>query len=139
MTFYRTAVWICIAIIVFTLAINVVNSMEAFPTDYEGGTTGITSENALEQISGLEGGMEGIWALGVGLGAIGVVALVFVSKQISPIGIYIFSTVFWTSWLRMFAVLNIGEYIPAELLLLFTVGVLFIFIAAVIGMLTGSG
>lgn len=139
MTFYRTAVWICIAIIIFTLAINVVNSMEAFPTDYEGGATGVTSDNALEQISGLEGGMASIWALGVGLGAVGAVALVFISKQISPIGIYIFSAVFWTSWIRMLSVLNLGEYIPAELLLLFTVGVLFIFIAAVVGMLTGSG
>ena len=139
MTFYQSAIYLCITIIIFTLAVNFVNSLDAFPTDYESGVTGVTSENALEEISGLKGGMASIWGLAVGLGAIGAIGLAVLTKQISPIGIYIFSAVFWTSWIRMTSVLNIGGYIPGGLLLLFTVGVLFVFIAAVIGMLTGSG
>ena len=137
-TFYRTSIYLCLALIVFTLSINFVNSLGAFET-YESGTTGITEENALEQISGLDGGMASLWALAVGGGAIGAIALVFISKQISPIGIYIFSTVFWTSWIRMNSVINVGGVVSPELMALFTVGAIFIFIAAIIGMLTGSG
>ena len=36
MTFTRTAVYLCISIIVFTLAVNFINSLGAFPTTYEG-------------------------------------------------------------------------------------------------------
>ena len=139
-SFFRTSIYICLIIIVFTLSINFVNSLGAFnayeaqPTDEE-----ITVDNALEQISGLEGGMASLWALAVGVGAIGAIALVFISKQISPIGIYIFSTVFWTSWLKMNGVININGVMPVELMVIFTVAAIFLFIAAIIGMLTGSG
>ncbi len=83
--------------------------------------------------------MASLWALAIGVGAIGAIALVFISKQISPIGIYIFSTVFWTSWLKMNSVININGVMPVELMVIFTVAALFLFIAAIIGMLTGSG
>lgn len=139
-TFYRTSIYLCLAIIVFTLSINFVNSLGAFnayeaqPTDEE-----VTVDNALEQISGLDGGMASLWGLAVGVGLAGAVVLVFISKQISPIGIYLFSTVFWTSWLKMNSVININGVMPIELMVIFTVAALFLFIAAIIGMLTGSG
>ena len=139
-SFFRTSIYLCLAIIVFTMSINFVNTLGAFnayeaqPTDEE-----IDVDNALEQISGLEGGMASLWALAIGVGAIGAIALVFISKQISPIGIYIFSTVFWTSWLKMNSVININGVMPVELMVIFTVAALFLFIAAIIGMLTGSG
>jgi len=140
MTFYRTCIYLCVILIIFTLSINFVNSLGAFesydasPTEEE-----ITVDNALEQVSGMEGNMASLWGLVVSLGAVGAFALVYVSKQISPIGIYLFSTVFWTSWLRMNMVVNVNGIIPVELMALFTVSAIFIFIAAVIGMLTGSG
>jgi len=140
MSFFRTCIYLCLALIVFTMSINFVNAIGAFsayeetPLEEE-----VTTDNALEQISGLEGGMASLWALAVGVGALGAVALVFISKQISPIGIYIFSTVFWTSWLKMNSIININGVMPVELMAIFTVAAIFLFIAAIIGMLTGSG
>ena len=140
MTFYRTCIYLCVILIIFTLSINFVDGLGAFES-YDASPTeeDITVDNALEQISGMEGNMASLWGLVVSLGAVGAFALVYVSKQISPIGIYLFSTVFWTSWLRMNSVINVNGWMPLDLLVLFTVGALFIFIAAVIGMLTGSG
>jgi len=140
MSFFRTCIYLCLTLIVFTLAINFVNEMGAFNA-YEAQPTEeiVTVDNALEQISGLEGGMASLWGLAVGIGLAGAVVLVFISKQISPIGIYLFSTVFWTSWIRMNTVININGAMPVELMALFTVAALFLFVAAIIGMLTGSG
>ena len=137
-TFYRTSVYLCLALIVFTLAINFVNSLQAFDP-YKSGMTDVNEENALEQISGLSGGMAGIWSIAVVGTGIGAIVLAWVTKQIIPIGIHLFSVVFWTSWIRMWTVTDIGGYIPGEFTILFFVGAIFIFIAAVIGMLTGSG
>lgn len=139
-TFYRTSIYLCVVVIIFTLSINFVNALGAFET-YEARPTEeeVTLDNALYQISGQTGDMADLWALTVGLGLIGAVALVFISKQISPIGIYIFSTVFWTSWLKMSSILNVGGIVPSELMVIFTVAAMFLFMAAVIGMLTGSG
>jgi len=137
-TFYRTSVYLCLSIIVFTLAINFVNSLQAFDP-YESGMTDVNEENALEKISGLSGGMVNIWAVALTLTGGAAIALAWVTKQITPIGIYLFSVVFWTSWIRMWTVTDIGGYIPGEFTILFFVGAIFIFIAAVVGMLTGSG
>ena len=140
MTFYQSAIYLCITIIIFTLAVNFVNSLDAFPIEEKQGVEGVTQENALSKLTGLKDpDMNNLWLLatGIGLAVAGVAA--WITKSIVPVGIVLFSDVFWTSWLRMNIVLNIGGYIPGELLLLFTVGVLFVFIAAVIGMLTGSG
>jgi len=140
MTFYRTCIYLCVVLIIFTLSINFVNALGVF-SSYDASPTeeSLTTENALEQISGLSGGMEYIWGLAIGLGAGATMFLVYLSKQISPLGIYLFSSIFWTSWLKMNTVININGVIPAELIMLFTVGAMFIFIAAIIGMLTGSG
>ena len=137
-SFFRTCTYLCMGLIVFTLAINFVNTLGAF-TAYEAGGEDITSQSAIEKISGLDGGMATLWGLAVGIGLAGALALVYLSKQISPIGIYLFSTVFWTSWIRMNSVINVGGVMPVELMAIFTVGALFLFVAAMIGMLTGSG
>lgn len=137
-TFFRTCIYLSLALIVFSLSINFVNSLDAF-TEYEAGNEDVTSQNALEQLSGLGGGMATLWGLAVGLGLAGAIALVFISKQISPIGIYLFSTVFWTSWIRMNVIINVNGAMPLELMALFTVAAMFLFVAAMIGMLTGSG
>ena len=139
-TFYRTSVYICIIIILFTLSINFVSSFNAFPIEEEQGVEGVTQENALEKITGMDDpNMNYIWLVATGVGITGAIFVAWLTKSIVPIGIFLFSEVFWTSWLRMNSVLNMSGWVPGELLVIFTVGVMFVFIAAVIGMFTGSG
>ena len=135
---FRTCIYICILVIIFTLVINFVEGMGAFPMETSMGTE-VDEDNALQSITGLSGGMEGIWLIATGIGAGVAVLLSWVSHSLTPIGVYLFSEVFWTSWVRMHSVFSSGGYIPSDLFVIFYVVVIFLFIGAVIGMITGSG
>jgi len=59
----------------------------------------------------------------------------------SPVfaGIFLFGTVFWASYVNTMIVLNLGNFVPTEFLLIGTVAMMFVFSGAVVGMLSGSG
>lgn len=132
---------ITLLMLAFSLVANFVGSMGIFPNVASPGVGGINeSGDALKTLTGLEDpSMQALFIGVTGLTFIGAVALALLTKTITPIGLHIFGAVFWASWINMLSVLSYGGYIPADFLLVFTVGVMFVFIAAIIGMLTGSG
>jgi hypothetical protein len=117
--------------IIFTLCVNFVSALGIFSSV----PIGATKASILTEISGLSGGYETLWV--VLLVAIGftIVIAKWVSST-SIIGIYLFSSIFWTSYSRCITVININNFIPTEFLAIFTVGLAFIWVAAIIGMLT---
>jgi hypothetical protein len=121
--------------IIFTLAINLVSALGVFsaiPTGIASGTAG----ELFTAVSGFTNGFEYIWV--ILLTATGFLSF-FMAKLMgsaSIIGIYLFSAVFWSSFSRCIAFININGFIPADFLTIITVGLLFIWVAAVIGMLT---
>lgn len=127
--------------ILLNIGFGFIQGLGSFPLaeDETIGTGNVTNRNVLTVLTGLSGGMEGMWALFLVAGAAASVFLAWATHSVVPIGIYLFSEVFWTSWIRTHGILNFGGYIPADFLLLITIGMIFLFIAAVIGMLTGSG
>ena len=144
-TFFRICIFICIGIIIFTLSVNFVNSLEtedgvkAFPVEYET-KSNITNDNILSELTGLtDPNMNFVWLLVTSAGALVAVGVGIFTQSITPVGIYLFGNVFWTSWIRMFAVVNVGGMLPETFTFIFLAGSVFVFIAAVIGMLTGSG
>jgi len=138
-TFFRICVFICFSLIIFNVVFALIDGLGAFP--HEQGNPGpvFNEDNVLSIITGLDGGMAGLWAGVVGLSFLGVVVLAAVTHSIIPIGLHLFSTVFWTSWIHTQGILNYGGFISSDLITVFFVGVLFVFIAAIIGILTGSG
>jgi len=124
----------------FSLVANFVAGLGIFPFAEDVGSSSDTS-SALGDYTTL-GSNANMWSIftmvtvGTGLGAI---VLAWATHSMTPIGVHLFGAVFWASWLNMQSILGTGEYIPNDLLTVATVGVLFIFIAAIIGMLTGSG
>jgi hypothetical protein len=123
----------------FSLSVTFIHALGIFPVADNPGLEGITNENVLSRITGLTGGMEVVWALVTTISGFGAIVLGILTQSMTPIGIYLFSTVFWTAYINTSSILNVGGYIPADFLIIATVGIIFIFIAAVIGMLTGSG
>ena len=83
--------------------------------------------------------MNYIWGGVVGLGLLASIGLAYLTHSVMPLGVYVFATVFWTMWIRTNMVLNTGGFVPGELLVILTGCVIFVFIAAVVGMFTGSG
>jgi len=139
---FRIAVNLCLALIIFTLVINFVDGLDLFMPAGEGIVVKNTS-SIIEKISGYEGKMAEMWLFVVSLS--GVTALMVggvasvVTRSPAPIGIAVFGTIFWVSYVRALTVLSANQYIPNDFLLIGTCVVVFIFIGAVIGMLTGSG
>ena len=142
-TFFQTCVYLCILIIIFTFAISFINSLNLFYDVETGVGTEGTSNNIFETITGFSGGFEYIWIsllTATGLGALVVAKL---TQSTNMIGVWLFSGVFWTSYSKCISVINISygsqQWIPAQFLIIFTVALLFLWAAAIIGMLTGSG
>ena len=61
------------------------------------------------------------------------------TQSTNMIGVWLFSSVFWTSYNNAISVIDVNSWIPGDFLLMFTVAFLFLWVGAVIGILTGSG
>jgi len=132
--YFRLCVYFCIGLIIFTLSINFISAMGIFssvPTDISS-----TSNNIFSQITGLDEGMASIWAIVTTVGGIGAVVVAFLIQSATFVGVYLFSVVFWTSYSRFIVTININDFIPSDFLIIFTVALLFIWVAAVISMLS---
>jgi hypothetical protein len=123
------------------MIVNLSQVVDAFGGTGGYGVQDLNEGNALQRLTGLsDPNMAAIWLIVTSLTGIAVVALAALTHSVVPIGLHLFGTVFWTSYIRANSVLGIGSgYIPGEVFGVFFVGVTFIFIAAIIGMLTGSG
>ena len=143
-TFFETCIYICICLIVFTLAVNFIHTTLAFPATGNIGQQTSDTSTALSAFTGLDNTyMNSIWGIATGVGAIAAIGLAWITHSISPVGIYLYSLVFWTSYIRAWAIISYGHFFEATegiaFILIFTVAIMFIFIASIIGMLTGSG
>ena len=139
-TFYQTCIYLCFGLIAFNLLFNFVDVFGAFTTTNPDVGVTVDEGNVLSELTGLtDASMNGLWLIAVGGTGIAAIGLAWITHSITPVGIHLFSTVFWTAYMRTITVVNYGGYIPGELIVVFTVITLLLFVAAVIGMLTGSG
>lgn len=139
-TFFRICVLITLIMLTFSLVANFVAGLGIFPNTENIGSSSDT-DSALGDFSTLDDNAD-MWSIftmvtvGTGIGAL---ALAWATHSVVPIGVHLFGAVFWASWLNMNSILGAGGYIPGDLLTVATIGVMFVFVAAIIGMLTGSG
>ena len=136
--FFKAVIYICFILIIFNIVISAITGLNIFVMGEESQIQGIQTDNILEQVSGYEGDMATIWLLVTTLGGGVALGAAWLMRSPTPIGVYIFGAIFWTSYKHAFNVLSVNNYIPSEFLLIITVGMLLLFLAAVIGMLTGS-
>lgn len=138
-TFFRICVYYCLGLMVFTLLFNLVALTGAFDTNVDSGTSIGDTDEALGNLSNLAtpnmAYIFTIVATGVGVG----IAVGYITSSIVPVGIGIFGSVFWSSYVTMHGILAIGGYIPGEILTIVTIGTVLVFVGAIIGMITGSG
>lgn len=142
MSFFRLAIYICIGLILLSLFIGFIDSLGAFPVSINSGISLTDRDNVFYQLTGLTGGWAALWTGLIGIGLILAVPLAIAIGSFIPIGIYLFGVVFWTSYTRAYSVLNIifnpiyfdNGSTPSIFLLIIDVIILFIFIAACLGM-----
>jgi hypothetical protein len=153
-TFFQISIIFSILLITFTLAINFVSALGVFgEIDFE---TGIDTESSLNnddvssisdevfvQLSGFTGGMGQLWFSILTITGIGTIVVAILMHSAIPIGVWIFSAVFWSSYIRCINVINVGGIFTTnpmlQFLIILTVGLIFIWIGALAGMFGGSG
>jgi len=140
-TLFRICVYYCVALLIFTLAFNFVTSVGAFDVTSGPGITNVNEENLLSFFSDWSGGMNAVFGGFVILSFSLVVLLAWAFHSMIPIGIYIFSMIFWTSFLRAWGIFMDAGFLEGlqEFTFMFWAGTVFIFIGATVGMSTGSG
>jgi len=140
-TFFQTAFYLCLGLILFNVSFSLVAATDAFPTNVETVGQDIEDESdALEAFTGLDNpSMNFIWAAATAFSGIAAIGLAWITHSITPVGIWLFGEIFWTSWLHTQSILGLGDYVGPEFIAIITVVMVFLFIATIIGMLTGSG
>ena len=143
-SFFQLCVYVCIGLIVFNLSISFVAGLGAFDTSTpEGMIRGNTTDEQFQNITHNSTGMTDIWSMVFYGGSIlvgtGALLIMILTQSVSILAIYLFSITYWASYGSTILTLNLFSYMPAAFLLLITVPLAFIFVAAIIGILAGSG
>jgi len=137
-TFFQICIVIVITLILFNLAVAWVDTLNIYQTNVDTGiATGADQNETFQNIAGIN--IDSIWTLVLTGTAIAGIALAWITRSTTIIGIVLFSLVFWASYWNTLSILNIGDYIPGGFILIGTAGMLFIWVGAIIGMLSGSG
>jgi len=151
-TFFQICVYFTVILLAVTLCINAISAMDLYgETGHVSSGVDDANYNETELFFGLirtteQGGKIeneiteiGMWGIiSAGIGVIGVLT-VWVTGSTALLAGWIFSAFFWSSWLNLMAMINVGGWIPAPLLFVATALMIPIFIGAVIGLFSGSG
>jgi hypothetical protein len=145
-SFYQVCVYLSVALMVFTLSINFTAGLGVFgdisPSggmDVSGNSSDIVGNFTKNPSS--EGGFGNIWLLvfgaGTAIAGLGALAIAIATQNATFVGVYVFSVYFWASYINALSIISLGGFLPASFILLFTIPIGFVFIGAVVGMLSG--
>lgn len=148
--FFQVCVFFAIGLMVFTMSLSFVEEIGVFgaitpsgglQTNLSGNPNDITKNFTENPTSEENSGFGNVFTLVFGLGTIvaigGALAIAIATQNATFVGVYIFSIYFWASYINALSVLSIGSFLPVAFITLFTVPIGFIFVGAVIGMLSG--
>ena len=145
-TFFQTCIYICVGLIVLTMSINFVNAMDIFDFGMEAGFSSGTDFEDLTDVNYTgddtndpDAGMKGLWLIMLTGAGIGGLTVAWITKSPVILGVFIFSAVFWASYINAAAVLHFGGFIPVGFLAIGTAIMGFFWAGAIAGMLSGSG
>lgn len=145
---YSFCVSATIFMIIVSLSINFISALGIFglspivspiTNETTGGVTDQLSNGALSDL--FSGNIIGL-VVGAIIAVIGAILLILITQSITLVGVYLFGVVFWTAWGNCLWIFNIngiyGYPGVAQLFLIITVAMVFIFAGAVIGLISGG-
>jgi len=100
---------------------------------------GTNDQGLIHELTGLDSGGTNLWLMITSVGAAAAVAFSWMVHSLTPLGLYLFGVAFWTSYNGTLTIINMNGWIPGDFVLIVTVTMAFLFIGAIIGMITGSG
>ena len=145
-TLFQICVKLTITMFILTLSIQYVSGLGIYSDEpiTQGTIDGDTSNDAYNTATQSPDYTEGypanlMWAtIFAGAGSIGLIVSYFTQSP-AILGVFVFSASFWASYINTLNVLNIGNYVDPNLIMIGTAAMLFIWAGSVAGMLSGSG
>ena len=143
-TLFQICLFLTIGMIMFTLTFNFLVGLDVFGVP---GAAGIVPGEGNETFMGFTTSPEyplgvdpgNLWTLVLtAAGAIGIL-VAWITRSTVILGVYIFGFVFWAAYINAFSIIALGGWIPEGFLNMVHAGMIFIFVGAIAGMLSGSG
>jgi len=125
---------------IFILVFNFVVALSVFGNTSIGPVVGDNPENYASSVFGMPLSYTDIWKVGAGIAVGGAVLIAIATGSMIAVGVYLYGSVFWTGFSSMFFI--ISPMFTGAMSMFFGIGfaiMIVIFIASVVGMLTGSG
>jgi len=149
MSFLRSCIYLVVVIFIGSLMANFMFSLDVLPVESNPGLQNVNDTNFFVQMTTLEmdsdsgepvsiADMDGFWEL-ITVGAIGSVVLMFITKSIVPLGLYVFGAVFFSVWVKTSYLLEFAAILPEGFVNIISVCVVLLFCAASVGVMTGGG
>lgn len=98
-----------------------------------------TDQGLIHELTGLDSGGTDLWLMITTVGGAAALAFSWMVHSLTPLGLYLFGVAFWTSYNGTMTIINMNSWLPGDFILIVTVVMAFLFIGAIIGMITGSG
>lgn len=138
-TAFQACMYFTIILLIFTLSVNFVSAANFFNTQTPTGVE-LNTSSANSTFLTLTGQTTtDLWLLVLVAAGAGGIVVAWLTHSTAILGVYLFSVIFWGSYGSMLGVTRIGNYIPVAFLFIATAALIFIWMGAIIGMLSGSG
>lgn len=98
-----------------------------------------TDVGIFTELTGLSGDELNLFSIAAVAGMAGAVAFSYMVHSLTPVALYLFGVGFWASYNATITTVNLNGWIPAPFMLMVTVTMIFLFMGAVIGLITGNG
>lgn len=148
-TFSSLCIGACVFMIFIGMSMGFIGAINAFPTSM---TSPIdTSSGDMDILENLTGNITGttgtltfgeMWGIATGAITVGAIVLSILTGTTNMIGIWLFGSFFWSSWVSLIGILYMFAFLTTGagliLVTMITVGMSIMFVGAVIGMLSGT-
>jgi len=100
---------------------------------------GTNDNGILGELTGLDSAGTDLWLMVTTIGGAAALAFSWMVHSLTPLGIYLFGVAFWSSYNGTVTIIGMNSWLPGDFILIITVAMIFLFVGAIIGMITGSG
>ena len=126
---------------IFILSFNFIIALDIFGAVALGPVTGSDPGNYTQTVFSIPISITDLWTYAFGAAVFGAIGIAIATGSMTAVGIYLFSITFWTGFINMWSVFS-SLFIGTTMIMFLGIGfaiVLIVFIAAIVGMLSGSG
>lgn len=141
-SFYQKSIYFTLAMFLFILVFNFIVGLNIFGAVAGGPTVEGTPEQYALSLFGSPLSFTNIWSIGAGAMVVGAVAIAIATGSMIAVAIYLYGVTFWTGFITMWGIFATVAMSNVTILSFLGIGfavMIVVFIAAIIGMLGGSG